>query len=144
MKKLDITEDEVINSKIEKLGELFPNAVVKIKDEKDNIRKVVDFEKLREELGDAVVKSDSKRYLLTWPGREEALTLTNSPTDKMLRPIKEDSLNWETTENIYIEGDNLEALKLLQKSYAGKIKFIYIDIILQRLIQFNYPKKCCA
>ncbi len=63
MKKLDITEDEVINSKIEKLGELFPNAIAKVKDEKDNIRKVVDFEKLREELGDTVVKSNSKRYL---------------------------------------------------------------------------------
>ena len=127
MKKLDITGDEEINFKIEKLGELFPNVVEKVKDEEGSIRQVIDFEKLREELGDAEVKSDSERYLLTWPGREEALTIANSPADKMLRPIKEDSLNWEATENIYIEGDNLEALKLLQKSHAGKIKFIYID-----------------
>jgi len=127
LKKLDITGDEEINFKIEKLGKLFPNVVEKVKDEEGSIRQVIDFEKLREELGDTVVKSDSKRYLLTWPGREEALTIANSPADKMLRPIKEDSLNWEATENIYIEGDNLETLKLLQKSHAGKIKFIYID-----------------
>ena len=139
MKSRDLTKEN-----IEKIAELFPNVVTEIKDENGNITKAIDFELLKQELSDEIVEGNKERYQLTWPGKKEAIVTANTPIDKTLRPVKEDSLNWETTENLYIEGDNLEVLKLLQESYLGKIKCIYIDIILQRLIQFNYPKSYCA
>ncbi|NMA03422.1 MAG: site-specific DNA-methyltransferase, partial [Clostridiales bacterium] len=138
MEKLKMKSKDMINENIKKIGKLFPNVITEIKDEEGNIVRAIDFELLQQELSDEIIEGNKERYQLTWPGKKEAIVTAGTPIDKTLRPVKEDSLNWETTENLYIEGDNLEVLKLLQESYLNKIKCIYIDIILQRLIQFNY------
>ncbi|WP_376766356.1 site-specific DNA-methyltransferase [Thermoactinomyces mirandus] len=82
---------------------------------------------MKQELSDILVEGDKERYQLTWPGKKQAILNANTPIDKTLRPVKEDSVNWDTTQNLYIEGDNLEVLKFLQESYLNKIKCIYID-----------------
>jgi len=127
MEKLRMKSKDMIQESIEKIGSLFPNVITETKDEKGNIIRAIDFEMLRQELSGEIVEGSKERYQLTWPGKKEALVLANTPTDKTLRPVKEESFDWEHTQNIFIEGDNLEALKLLQESYLNKIKFIYID-----------------
>jgi len=127
VEKVKMESKDIIQNNIEKIGRLFPNVITEIKDEKGNITRAIDFELLKQELSDEIVEGTKERYLLTWPGKKEAIVLANTPTNKTLRPVKEDSLNWETTQNLFIEGDNLEVLKLLQESYLNKIKFIYID-----------------
>ena len=127
MNKLKMKSKDLTGENIEKIGKLFPNVITETKDEEGNIIKAVDFELLQQELTDEIIEGDKERYQLTWPGKKEAIVTANTPIDKTLRPVKQDSLNWETTENLYIEGDNLEVLKLLQESYLGKIKCIYID-----------------
>ncbi|WP_347707495.1 hypothetical protein [Clostridium sp. cel8] len=144
MDKLKMSSKDITQENIEKVADLFPNVIVETKDEKGNITKAIDFELLKQELSNEIVEGNKERYQLTWPGKKEAIVTANTPVNKTLRPVKEESLNWENTENLYIEGDNLKVLKLLQESYLNKIKCIYIDIILQRLIQFNYPKSYCA
>lgn len=139
-----MSSKDLAQENIEKMGRLFPNVITEVKDENGNITRAIDFELLQQELNDEIVEGEKERYQLTWPGKKEAILMANTPINKTLRPVKEDSLNWEDTENLYIEGDNLEVLKLLQESYLSKVKCIYIDIILQKLIQFNYIKKCCA
>jgi adenine-specific DNA-methyltransferase len=122
-----------INENVKKLAELFPSAV------RDG---QVDFEALKKELGEFEAVSDklSERYELGWAGKEEAKQLANTDVvGKTLKYIPEDSKNPDTTGNLYIEGDNLEVLKLLRNSYYNKIKMIYIDIITTKIIQFNYP-----
>ncbi|OQW68682.1 MAG: site-specific DNA-methyltransferase [Proteobacteria bacterium ST_bin12] len=120
--KLDMQSPDLVNQNIEKLAELFPNCVT----ESAN-GKAIDFDLLKQELSHAVVEGNKERYRLEWPGKREAIVTANLPTTKTLRPVREDSVNFDNTENIYIEGDNLEVLKLLQESYLGKIKMIYID-----------------
>ncbi|WP_367211268.1 site-specific DNA-methyltransferase [Sphingobacterium sp. R2] len=120
--KLDMQSANLVNQNIEKLAELFPNCVTE-----SGTGKAIDFDLLRQELSHAVVEGNKERYRLEWPGKKEAIVIANSPTTKTLRPIREDSVDFDNTENIYIEGDNLEVLKLLQESYLGKIKMIYID-----------------
>ena len=132
MAKIDGKSMDIEAMNIEKLKEIFPEVV------SDGM---VDFDKLKQLLGEYVDDSE-ERYRFVWNGKGEALRLSQTPSMGTLRPAKEESKDWDKTENLYIEGDNLEVLKLLQKSYFGKIKMIYIDIILQRLIQFNYPKRC--
>ncbi len=127
MDKLKMKSKDLTNENIGKIEELFPNVITEIEDESGNITKAIDFELLQQELSDEIVEGSKERYQLTWPGKKEAIVMGNTPIDKTLRPVKEDSLNWEDTENLYIEGDNLEVLKLLQESYLGKIKCIYID-----------------
>jgi len=102
--------------------ELFPNCVTE-----SATGKAIDFDLLKQELSHAVVEGNKERYRLEWPGKREAIVTANLPTTKTLRPVREDSVDFDNTENIYIEGDNLEVLKLLQESYLGKIKMIYID-----------------
>lgn len=120
--KLDMQSPDLVNQNIEKLAELFPNCVTE-----SDAGKAIDFDLLRQELSHAVVEGNKERYRLEWPGKKEAIVTANLPTTKTLRPVREDSVDFDTTENIYIEGDNLEVLKLLQESYLGKIKMIYID-----------------
>ncbi len=127
MQKLEMKSKNLIKENIERIGEFFPNIITETEDEEGNITKAIDFELLQQELSYEIVEVNKERYQLTWPGKKEAIVAANTPTDKTLRPVKEDSLNWDTTENLYIEGDNLEVLKLLQESYLGKIKCIYID-----------------
>ena len=117
MDKMDGMSMDIATINIEKIKELFPNAVTEGK---------IDFDMLRTILGDAVDESKEK-YQFTWNGKAESIKLAQSPSSATLRPCKEKSKNWDTTDNIYIEGDNLEVLKQLQKTYFGKIKMIYID-----------------
>lgn len=127
MEKLTMSSKDLAQENIEKMGRLFPNVITEVKDENGNITRAIDFELLQQELNDEIVEGEKERYQLTWPGKKEAILMANTPINKTLRPVKEDSLNWEDTENLYIEGDNLEVLKLLQESYLSKVKCIYID-----------------
>lgn len=111
---------------IEKIGELFPNCITETKDENGKMKKAVNFDLLRQMLSGDVVEGD-EAYEFTWVGKKATIVEANKPIRKTLRPCKEESVNWDTTENLYIEGDNLEVLKLLQESYLGKVKMIYID-----------------
>lgn len=113
---------------ISKIRDLFPTCVTEARDEATGaVRLAVDFDQLRQELSDLVVEGPQERFRLDWPGKRASLALANSPTSKTLRPNREESSDFETTLNIFAEGDNLEVLKLLQDSYLGKIKMIYID-----------------
>lgn len=115
-----------VNANLERLATLFPNCVTETTDEQGNVRLAVDFDKLRVELGE-VVEGSEERYQFTWPGKREAIRLANSPIAAALRPIRKDSVDFDTTQNLYIEGDNLDVLKLLRETYLGKVKMIYID-----------------
>lgn len=116
--KLDMKSKHIVKSNIEKIGELFPNAVTEGK---------IDFEVLKQELSNDIVEENKEKYQLTWPGKKEAILTSNTQINKTLRLVKEKSVDFDNTQNIYIEGDNLEALKILQESYLNKIKCIYID-----------------
>jgi adenine-specific DNA-methyltransferase len=122
IEKLDMHSPDLVNENIEKLTALFPNCIIEGADGKS-----IDFDLLRQELSHAIIEGNKERYRIEWPGKKEAIVTANLPTSKTLRPIREDSVDFDNTENIYIEGDNLEVLKLLQESYLGKIKMIYID-----------------
>lgn len=122
-----MTLPDMTEANIDRLGELFPNVITETLDADGNPRKTVDFDVLRQELSDHVVEGPQERYRLDWPGKREAAFAANAPIAKTLRPIREESVDFDTTKNLFIEGDNLEALKLLQESYLGKVKLIYID-----------------
>lgn len=126
MDKMKMSSPDLTAANIEKIAEMFPNVVTEAKDEQGNLVHKVDFEKLKQELSSAVIDGDES-YGFTWVGKKQAMVEANKPTNKTLRPCLEDSVNWDKTENLYIEGDNLEVLKLLQESYLNKIKMIYID-----------------
>jgi len=112
---------------IAKLAALFPGCVTESTDEDGNLKKSIDFDQLRQELSTHIVEGPQERYHLNWPGKREALLTANAPIAKTLRPYPEESVDFDTTENLFIEGDNLDALKLLQETYLGKVKMIYID-----------------
>lgn len=117
---------DLVDEHIAKIAEVFPNAVTEtIKDGK-TVR-AIDFDILRQELSDVEVEGNQERYQFTWPDKRKSILLANAPIAKTLRPCKEKSINFDNTENIYIEGDNLDALKLLQETYLGKVKMVYID-----------------
>jgi adenine-specific DNA-methyltransferase len=120
--KLDLKTVDIVSSNIDKIASIFPNCVTEGTD-----GRLVDFDLLKQELSHKVIEGTKERYRLEWPGKKEAIVTANLPSTKTLRPVREDSVDFENTENIYIEGDNLEVLKLLQESYLGKIKVIYID-----------------
>ena len=126
MEKMRLETKNITDENIKKILELFPNVVTEAEDENGNLKRAIDFEKLKQELSDDVVEGEEK-YDFTWVGKKEAMIEANKPIRKTLRPDRESSVEWENTQNIYIEGDNLEALKLLQESYLSKIKMIYID-----------------
>ena len=121
MESLDMTAQN-----IDKIGELFPNCITETVDENGKPKKAINFELLKQMLSEDVIEG-SEAYEFTWVGKKAAIVEANRPIRKTLRPCKEESVNWDTTENLYIEGDNLEVLKLLQESYLGKVKMIYID-----------------
>ncbi len=127
MDKLTLQSKNRTQEHVEKIAQLFPNVVTEAVDERGQLKRAIDFELLKQELSDTVVGGEKERYQLTWPGKKKAILLANTPTDKTLRPVKADSVDWERTQNVYIEGDNLEALKLLQEAYLNKVKCIYID-----------------
>lgn len=127
MDKLKMHSPNFADENIEKLSVLFPGCITESKDEKGNITKAIDFDLLRQELSTSIVEGPQERYHLDWPGKREALLTANAPIAKTLRPCREESVDFDTTENLFIEGDNLDALKLLQETYLGKVKMIYID-----------------
>ena len=122
MNKLDMESKNIVNENIQKISELFPNVIVE-----SNDGKTIDFELLKQELSKDIVEGVKEKYQLTWPGKKEAIVNANTPSKKTLRPVKEKSVDFDNTQNIYIEGDNLEVLKILQESYLNKIKCIFID-----------------
>lgn len=127
MDKLSMTSADLTQRHIEAIAKLFPQVVAEGTDEAGLAVKGIDFELLKQELSPAVLDGEKERFRLTWPGKREAIVLANTPTRRTLRPVKADSREWDTTRNVYIEGDNLRVLKLLQESYLNKIKCIYID-----------------
>lgn len=122
-----MTSPDLTDANIAKLAELFPSVVTESLDEDGNPKTAIDFDLLRQELSDHVVEGPQERYQLDWPGKRAAAFAANAPIAKTLRPDREDSVDFDTTKNLFIEGDNLDALKLLQESYLGKVKLIYID-----------------
>ncbi len=127
MEKLKLHTPDCISENVAKLAELFPSCVTEAHDDKGNLIKSIDFDQLRQELSDRVVEGPRERYHLDWPGKREAILAANAPIAKTLRPCREESVDFDSTKNIFIEGDNLDALKLLQETYLGKVKLIYID-----------------
>ena len=126
MDKMRMESVDMTTQNIEKIGALFPNCITETVDENGSPKKAINFEILRQMLSGDVIDGD-EAYEFTWVGKKASIVEANKPIRKTLRPCKEDSVNWDTTENLYIEGDNLEVLKLLQESYLGKVKMIYID-----------------
>ena len=124
MDKLKMQSVNLVENNIEKIADLFPNCVT---EGSDGSSKMIDFDLLRQELSGTIVEGPQERYRLDWPGKREALLTANAPIAKTLRPCREESVDFDTTENLFIEGDNLDALKLLQETYLDKIKMIYID-----------------
>lgn len=126
MDKMRMESVDMTAQNIDKIGAIFPNCITETVDENGNPKKVINFELLKQMLSGEVLEGD-EAYEFTWVGKKAAIVEANKPIRKTLRPCKEESVNWDTTENLYIEGDNLEVLKLLQESYLGKVKMIYID-----------------
>jgi len=127
LKKQPLTTATHSEFTLEALRQIAPSAFTEVRDADGNLVHKVDFEVLRELLGDAILDSDEERFGFHWVGKQEAKRAAAEPIRKTLRPVVGESVNWDTTENLYIEGDNLEVLKLLQRAYLGKVKMIYID-----------------
>ena len=128
MDKLKMHSSDLSQENIAKIRDLFPGCVTEARNEATGqLRLAVDFDQLRQELSDHLVEGPQERYRLEWPGKREALALANAPIAKTLRPCREESVDFDATQNLFIEGDNLEALKILQENYLGKAKMIYID-----------------
>ena len=127
MQKLKMHSPDMTQDNIAKIRELFPNCVTEAHGEGGKVALRVDFDLLRQELSSVLVEGGQERYRLDWPGKRQALLTANAPIAKTLRPCREESVDFDTTQNLFIEGDNLDALKLLQETYLGKVKMIYID-----------------
>ncbi|MDR2208318.1 MAG: site-specific DNA-methyltransferase [Azoarcus sp.] len=127
MSKLKMHSPNLTDDNIAHIRELFPGCVTEARGEDGGVKLAVDFDQLRQELSGSLVVGPQERYHLNWPGKREALLTANAPIAKTLRPSREESVDFDTTKNLFIEGDNLDALKLLQETYLGKVKLIYID-----------------
>ncbi len=127
MEKLTMHSVDGVTQNVERIAALFPDCVTERKDENGKVERAIDFDLLRQELSRDIIKDGEERYQFTWPGKREAIRLANAPTNCTLRPVREDSVDFDHTQNLYIEGDNLEVLKLLRETYLAKVKMIYID-----------------
>ncbi len=127
MEKLKMHSPDFTQENIAQLAELFPNCVTESRANDGTLKKAIDFDLLRQELSSHVVEGPRERYHLNWPGKRDALLATNAAIAKTLRPCRQESVDFDTTQNLFIEGDNLEALKLLQETYLHNVKLIYID-----------------
>lgn len=127
MDKLRMQTANKADDNFRKLATMFPNAVTETINENGEVVRAIDKDVLMQEIACTVVDGNEERYQFTWPDKKKSVLLANAPTNKTLRPCREESMDFDTTENLYIEGDNLEVLKLLQETYLGKIKMIYID-----------------
>lgn len=138
MEKMRMESVDMTAQNIDKISALFPNCITEAKDENGRLKKVINFNVLRQMLSGEVLEGDES-YEFTWVGKKAAIVEANKPIRKTLRPCPEESVDWDTTENLYIEGDNLEVLKLLQESYLGAVKMIYIDPPYNTGSDFIYP-----
>jgi adenine-specific DNA-methyltransferase len=127
MEKMKLHSPDLSQDNVAKISDLFPGCVTEAADESGKLQLAVDFDQLRQELSDHIVEGGQERYRLDWPGKREALVTANAPIAKTLRPSRDESLDFNATKNLFLEGDNLDALKLLQENYLGKIDLIYID-----------------
>lgn len=127
MEHLNMQSMDKVAANVAKIRELFPNCVTERINNEGKLEHAIDFDMLKQELSDHVVDGLQERYQFTWPDKRKAILAANAPINKTLRPCREESVNFDNTENLYIEGDNLEVLKLLQETYLGKVKMIYID-----------------
>jgi len=127
MEKLHMQTHNIVDENIRRIAELFPNCLTERLDENGKPEAAIDFDMLRQELSKDIVEGPEERYQFTWPDKRNAIRLANAPTTDTLRPCREESVDFDNTQNLYIEGDNLEVLKLLRENYLGKVKMIYID-----------------
>ena len=127
MEKLTMQSHDVIGSNTQKIAQLFPNCVTERKGKDGKPEQAIDFEKLQAELSNEIIGEGEERYQFTWPDKRAAVRLANTPTTMTLRPCREESVDFDNTQNLYIEGDNLDVLKVLRETYLGKVKMIYID-----------------
>ena len=127
MDHLNMQTHNIVDENIKKIAELFPNCLTERLDENGKPEAAIDFDQLRQELSKDIVEGPEERYQFTWPDKRNAIRLANAPTTDTLRPCREESVDFDNTQNLYIEGDNLEVLKLLRENYLGKVKMIYID-----------------
>lgn len=126
MEKLKMMTIDNVNNNISKIATLFPNCITEKLDKQGNSIRAIDFDKLKQELSSEIVESREERYQFTWPDKKKAIILANSPINATLRPCREESVDFDNTQNLYIEGDNLDVLKCLKETYLGKVKMIYI------------------
>ena len=126
MEKMRMESVDMTEKNIEKIESLFPNCITETRDKDGKLKKAINFEVLKQLLSNEIIDGDEV-YEFTWVGKKAAIVEANKTIRKTLRPCVEESVNWDNTENLYIEGDNLEVLKLLQESYLGKVKMIFID-----------------
>ncbi|MGD7732068.1 site-specific DNA-methyltransferase [Propionibacteriaceae bacterium G57] len=127
MEKRTLHTPDLTARNIARIADLFPQVITESRDPEGNVITAIDFDLLRQELSDHIVEGPQERYRLDWPGKRAAAFTANAPIAKTLRPVREESVDFDNTKNLFIEGDNLDALKLLQESYLGKVKLIYID-----------------
>ena len=127
MNKLNMQTTNIVDENIKRIGELFPNCLTERLNDEGKPEVAIDFDQLRQELSKDIVEGAEERYQFTWPDKRNAIRLANAPTTDTLRPCREESVDFDNTQNLYIEGDNLQVLKLLRENYLGKVKMIYID-----------------
>ena len=127
MEKLKMQTTNIVDENIKRIGEMFPNCLTERLDETGRPEVAIDFDQLRQELSKDIVEGPEERYQFTWPDKRNAIRLANAPTTDTLRPCREESVDFDNTQNLYIEGDNLQVLKILRENYLGKVKMIYID-----------------
>ena len=127
MEKLTMQTTNIVDENIKRIGEMFPNCLTERLNDEGKPEVAIDFDQLRQELSKDIVEGNEERYQFTWPDKRNAIRLANAPTTDTLRPCREESVDFDTTQNLYIEGDNLQVLKLLRENYLGKVKMIYID-----------------
>ena len=127
MKKMNMQTTSIVDENIKRIGELFPNCLTERLNDEGKPEVAIDFDQLRQELSKDIVEGSEERYQFTWPDKRNAIRLANAPTTDTLRPCREESVDFDNTQNLYIEGDNLQVLKLLRENYLGTVKMIYID-----------------
>ena len=127
MDKLKMQSLDVVGGNVQKIAALFPQCITERLDKEGKPELAIDFDKLRAELSNEVLDEGEERYQFTWPDKRAASRLANTPTTQTLRPCREESVDFDNTQNLYIEGDNLDVLKVLRETYLGKVKMIYID-----------------
>jgi adenine-specific DNA-methyltransferase len=141
MDKLKMQTSNLADANFAALAALFPNAVTETIDANGAVVRAIDKDVLAQEINAHVVEGREERYQFTWPDKRKSVLLANAPIAAALRPCREESVDFDTTENLYIEGDNLDVLKLLRETYLNRVKMIYIDLITPELIQINVSSK---